>query len=620
MKAKNHQVILFIDNCQGHNDTYELFGFGKRKPKPTPSPTPTPPPNVIDPEDYHLSRFASLVYLPENNTGEVRYFGFPGKKCVGFEILTDAVPSNRFLIAYSYELKRVIVAFKGSSTMGDTITDFSILLTNCEFNGVKCGMVHSGFYKAYKVIQPMLDIYLKGIKEPFDLYFTGHSLGGALVELAMVDFMYRSDDQKKRYSSIVAVTFGQPAVGIQQYVDIVKEPLLKLPYRRYVNVNDLLSDPITQALNALPIFFQITPPIKLKCHEFWCSLNPLNLHSLDLYSEGLLLNQLNRYEYEACSADCSFTYDRLIDFSTIPFIPQDRPLFCPTSSHSKLYAEVNPGLNVLSVCLFYTKDQFLRYQRARNSCNLVPPISDPKSVILMDRITRKTVIEKELISNTSYIVIENHNIFGFPEMLTKYTFNFTNTLKNPDPPTDLKGNFVSITSPKGERLFNITLTWNAPTSILKSNDSSATVKYKVILTPYEGDNLVYTYTEPMSETSIEKHIDLIPESIYSITVRTVIELESNPSNMVVLSIYAKPKDTDTPTPSPSLSISPSLSPSLSPSPSLSISPSLSPSLSPSPSLSISPSLSPSLSPSHSLSISPSLSPSLSPSPTLSLSP
>lgn len=123
----------------------------------------------------------------------------------------------------------IVVAFRGSEKK---IEDW---LTNADAvpsDEVSNGKVHKGFYEDFKGIEDQLIKTLNEIMGEFEgedipVYFTGHSLGGAVATIATKEIM--PDGEGACY------TFGAPRVGDYRYFEFVKTPVY-----RVVNSSDIV--------------------------------------------------------------------------------------------------------------------------------------------------------------------------------------------------------------------------------------------------------------------------------------------------------------------------------------------------------------------------------------------
>jgi triacylglycerol lipase len=117
----------------------------------------------------------------------------------------------------------VIIAFRGSSSIRNWITDAEF-----ERNLWKhqlAAEVHDGFLLAFDSIIDLLCVQLKTIGlAGRPLFFTGHSLGGALAVLAALDF-------KDLFKIHSVITFGQPRVGDSAFKQLYDAALGDRTYR-----------------------------------------------------------------------------------------------------------------------------------------------------------------------------------------------------------------------------------------------------------------------------------------------------------------------------------------------------------------------------------------------------
>jgi triacylglycerol lipase len=127
----------------------------------------------------------------------------------------------------------IALAFRGTTSAANWNTDFRVGLVHPENTDEKL-LVHAGFYHAFVE----LDEGTLGIKEKIDavkaathgaipIYITGHSLGGALAQIAGA--VLGSDQVAACY------TFGSPRVG-NAYFDL----WVKVPSYRVMNYADIV--------------------------------------------------------------------------------------------------------------------------------------------------------------------------------------------------------------------------------------------------------------------------------------------------------------------------------------------------------------------------------------------
>ena len=83
----------------------------------------------------------------------------------GTEVLVEYLP------------EAIVIAFPGTSELRDWIVDAQFLRTE-----VHCGEVHMGFWKAWLGVKQFLREVPRLASRP--VFFTGHSLGGALAQIA----------------------------------------------------------------------------------------------------------------------------------------------------------------------------------------------------------------------------------------------------------------------------------------------------------------------------------------------------------------------------------------------------------------------------------------------------
>jgi hypothetical protein len=171
--------------------------------------------------------------------------------------------------------KYVVVFIRGTKTFSNLMTDIKYAsedlgkgmgaCTNCK--------IHGGFWKAYKNLKvPLFESFesmMEDVKTVDHVIFTGHSLGGAMANLATYTYFNRRDYYAKlenlkakggKYyntNDVSLVTFGAPRVGNKSFAQFINKLVTdkKLTRNYRVVYND---DPISTI-----------PPKSIKDHVLW---------------------------------------------------------------------------------------------------------------------------------------------------------------------------------------------------------------------------------------------------------------------------------------------------------------------------------------------------------------
>lgn len=147
----------------------------------------------------------------------------------------------------------VVLSFRGTepTELKDIKADAHATLTKC----VTEGKVHSGFYKAYNLIEMDINHALEEFSE-LPLFITGHSLGGALATIAAKRITHAGGNS-------ACYTFGSPRVSDDRWLMTMKTPIY-----RVVNSSDgvTMVPPPDVFITALSWFLGFIPAIgdKLK--------------------------------------------------------------------------------------------------------------------------------------------------------------------------------------------------------------------------------------------------------------------------------------------------------------------------------------------------------------------
>lgn len=200
---------------------------------------------------YNCSRFA--YYDPVDATpGPFGPINTLALSANGFEIVTmiqhQDTDTNCLVLRGQH---RIVFAFRGTASKKNVKTDIAIQFVPYEDNG-GC-YVHAGFSSSYATIAGELHQVLKSILaededesdiDAWQIYTTGHSLGGALATLAALDIT------KAFARQVIMYNFGSPRVGcpnFQEYYD-TQVPLSF----RVVNEGDVVCGQPTSALPLIP--------------------------------------------------------------------------------------------------------------------------------------------------------------------------------------------------------------------------------------------------------------------------------------------------------------------------------------------------------------------------------
>lgn len=208
---------------------------------PNESPPPTMRAAYSDRMAALLSKLAFFAYVR---------FEVPGNLEILQRVLTDGgmelkkTYNNLNTEAFLAEAKDfVVVSFRGTSSARDRATDFDFRTKKIEIPGhPRPVFVHRGFYAAYKAIEDELraDLLATSPKKP--IYFTGHSLGGALAIVATAAVGISEDPANSKElrdlaDRVAAVySFGAPRVGDSNF-----DMIVKAPHYRVVNRFDLIT-------------------------------------------------------------------------------------------------------------------------------------------------------------------------------------------------------------------------------------------------------------------------------------------------------------------------------------------------------------------------------------------
>ncbi|KAF9461458.1 Alpha/Beta hydrolase protein [Collybia nuda] len=156
--------------------------------------------------------------------------------------VNNAATDTQSFIAIDDTRKEFIVAFRGSSSNYDFLTDVRGLSTEFDASGIKGPKgvrVHRGFLKAWTSIsvevgETLASLYAAGPQySSYSIVSTGHSLGGALASLAGITLKNQLPN-----AAVRIYTYGQPRTGNEAYANWVNNAIGLAQLARSVNAND----------------------------------------------------------------------------------------------------------------------------------------------------------------------------------------------------------------------------------------------------------------------------------------------------------------------------------------------------------------------------------------------
>lgn len=124
-------------------------------------------------------------------------------------------------IAANTQQKRLVLAFRGTepTSIKDIQSDIDARM---RVSPVAKSKLHKGFSEAYEVIGEDIQLFLQNDQyHDYQLYITGHSLGGALATIEAKRLTHRG-------GIAACYTFGSPKVGNRDWVSDMKTPLYRI--------------------------------------------------------------------------------------------------------------------------------------------------------------------------------------------------------------------------------------------------------------------------------------------------------------------------------------------------------------------------------------------------------
>ena len=201
-------------------------------------------------ENVH-SRYAYAPYCPSVS----EYYAWNCKDICEHEanatkldfVRVDPVHDQVIQISHNPQLKSIYIGFRGSETGTNLQTDLHMKLSNLDWNNDEVALrpkniptaakIHAGFeivYRDQRLII-MSELHKISLEYPdYPIYFTGHSLGGALAIIAAVDFF----DTYGMQDRINVITYGQPKTGDKTWCNYIESLPFSSRYFRVLKLGD----------------------------------------------------------------------------------------------------------------------------------------------------------------------------------------------------------------------------------------------------------------------------------------------------------------------------------------------------------------------------------------------
>lgn len=147
---------------------------------------------------------------------------------------------TRGYIAIDNNSKEIVLAFRGSVNVANTINNLNFVQKDISEISDKKAKVHSGFYNSMNSLaSQFLTVIQTLINDPkykaYNIKLIGHSLGGAMASLAALKLQ---SSLKIEFSRMTLYTYGQPRTGNLEFAKYYD--LLPISAARVVNFNDMI--------------------------------------------------------------------------------------------------------------------------------------------------------------------------------------------------------------------------------------------------------------------------------------------------------------------------------------------------------------------------------------------
>lgn len=183
---------------------------------------------------YWMARIAKEVYLPTSETNpkphEEQILENLRKDDEDF-VSVYGVDHNSAQAAVIEHEEYLCIAFRGTDEIDDWLDNLKAFSTDQLFGGF-----HYGFFSSLEDVWKPIDMKCRFLQQQKKrpIFFTGHSLGGAMATVAAAKYIYEDKPFNNLY------TFGQPRVVTRETARILNSECRSI-YFRFHNNNDIVT-------------------------------------------------------------------------------------------------------------------------------------------------------------------------------------------------------------------------------------------------------------------------------------------------------------------------------------------------------------------------------------------
>jgi hypothetical protein len=214
--------------------------------------------NIGREETLAVMQIARRMYDDEATKEDTSLqFSYKGQ-CVPSRVL-DVVNQDQFLtwLTYVPAMNALVLSFRGTANKGNAASDVNYFKTACVLDGLECGQVHRGFYNLWNShrlsIKSTIDSFAQAHQISL-VYVAGHSLGGAVAQIAALDLAHSHADMKSQIMHVHLVTFGTPRTGDEKFSSMFNafRPS-PLTIQRFAQTHRVLGYDMPDAVTTVPL-------------------------------------------------------------------------------------------------------------------------------------------------------------------------------------------------------------------------------------------------------------------------------------------------------------------------------------------------------------------------------